>query len=243
MEVSKCNFTVNIVIDMDSKNIIFFGGTGLIGNSVLNLLNKKESKIYAFSRQNLVNKFENVKEVIFNFDTLEADIELNNWDHVYICLGRRLKLWELIYIKKKDRENHFKIEHDYIIKILEKAKKLGARDVSIISAIGANSKSSNFYLNTKGRVEESIKLLGYDNVSILRPGHILANNNSNSKDFLIQIVDIFSKISNFFLIGPMRKYRAIEIDKISNFMVEKNNKGLNIYYYDDFISTNDGGKV
>ena len=37
MEVSKCNFTVNIVIDMDSKNIIFFGGTGLIGNSVLNL--------------------------------------------------------------------------------------------------------------------------------------------------------------------------------------------------------------
>ena len=116
-------------------------------------------------------------------------------------------------------------------------------DVSIISAIGANSKSSNFYLNTKGRIEESIKLLGYDNVSILRPGHILAKNNSNSKDFLIQIVDIFSKISNFFLIGPMRKYRAIEIDKISNFMVEKNNKGLNIYYYDDFISTNYGGKV
>ena len=60
MEVGKCNFTINIVIDMDSKNIIFFGGTGLIGNSVLNLLNKKESKIYAFSRQNLSNKFENV---------------------------------------------------------------------------------------------------------------------------------------------------------------------------------------
>jgi len=202
-----------------------------------------KSKIYAFSRQNLSNKFENVKDVIFNFDTLEADIELTNWDHVYICLGRRLKVWELIYIRKKDRENHFKIEHDYIIKILEKAKKLGARDVSIISAIGANSKSSNFYLNTKGRVEESIKLLGYDNVSILRPGHILTNNNSNSKDFLIQIVDIFSKISNLFLVGPMRKYRAIEIDKLSNFMVEKNNKGLNIYYYDDFISTNYGGKV
>ena len=87
MEAGKCNFTINIVIDMDTKNIIFFGGTGLMGNSVLNLLNKKESKIYAFS-QNLINKFENVKDVIFNFDTHEADIELNNWDHVYICLGR-----------------------------------------------------------------------------------------------------------------------------------------------------------
>ena len=220
---------------MDNKNIIFFGGSGLIGNSVLNLLDKKESKIYAFSRQNLDNKFKNVKDVIFNFDTLEANIELNNWDHIYICLGRRLKVWELLYIQKKDRENHFKIEHDYIIKILEKAKKLGARDISIISAIGANSKSSNFYLKTKGLLEESIKLLGYDNVSILRPGHILANNNS-SKDFLIWIFDIFSKLANFFLIGPMRKYRAIEIDKLSNFMVEKNNKGLNIYYYDDFIT-------
>lgn len=236
MEVSQCDFTLKIVVYMDNKNIIFFGGSGLIGNSVLNLLDKKKSKIYAFSRQNLDNKFENVKDVIFNFDTLEANIELNNWDHIYICLGRRLKVWELLYIKKKDRENHFKIEHDYIIQILKKAKKLGARDISIISAIGANTKSSNFYLKTKGLLEESIKLLGYDNVSILRPGHILTNNNSSPKDFLIWIVDIFSKLSNFFLIGPMRKYRAIEIDKLSNFMVEKNNKGLNIYYYDDFIT-------
>ena len=227
---------------MDNKNIIVFGGSGLVGNSVLNLLDKKKSKIYAFSRRSLDNKFENVKDVIFNFDTLEANIELNNWDHIYICLGRRLKVWELLYIKKKDRDNHFKIEHDYIIKILEKAKKLGAKDISIISAIGANKKSSNFYLKTKGLLEESIKLLGYDNVSILRPGHILTNKNSISKDFLVWIIDFFSKISNFFLIGPMRKYRAIEIDKISNFMVEKNNKGLNIYYYDDFITVNKGGK-
>ena len=221
---------------MDNKNIIFFGGSGLIGNSVLNLLDKKESKIYAFSRQNLDNKFKNVKDVIFNFDTLEANIELNNWDHIYICLGRRLKVWELLYIQKKHRENHFKIEHDYIIKILEKAKKLGARNVSIISAIGANSKSSNFYLKTKGLLEESIRLLEYDNVSILRPGHILSYNDTSYKDFLILIIDIFSKLANFFLIGPMRKYRAIEIDKLSKFMVEKNNKGLNIYYYDDFIT-------
>ena len=227
---------------MDNKNIIVFGGSGLIGNSVLNLLDKKKFKIYAFSRRSLDNKFENVKDVIFNFDTLEANIELNNWDHIYICLGRRLKVWELLYIKKKDRDNHFKIEHDYIIKILEKAKKLGAKDISIISAIGANKKSSNFYLKTKGLLEESIKLLGYDNVSILRPGHILANKNSISKDFLVWTIDIFSKILNFFLIGPMRKYRAIEIDKLSNFMVEKNNKGLNIYYYDDFIAGKLGGK-
>jgi len=227
---------------MDNKNIIVFGGSGLIGNSVLNLLDKKKFKIYAFSRRSLDNKFENVKDVIFNFDTLEANIELNNWDHIYICLGRRLKVWELLYIKKKDRENHFKIEHDYIIKILEKAKKLGAKDISIISAIGANKKSSNFYLKTKGLLEESIKLLAYDNVSILRPGHILANKNSISKDFLVWTIDIFSKILNFFLIGPMRKYRAIEIDKLSNFMVEKNNKGLNIYYYDDFITSKLEGK-
>ena len=204
---------------MDNKNIIFFGGSGLIGNSVLNLLDKKESKIYAFSRQNLDNKFKNVKDVIFNFDTLEANIELNNWDYIYICLGRRLKVWELLYIQKKDRKNHFKIEHDYIIKILEKAKKLGARDISIISAIGANSKSSNFYLKTKGLLEESIKLLGYDNVSILRPGHILTNNNS-SKDFLIWIFDIFSKLANFFLIGPMRKKFA-SFEKISTIQIKK----------------------
>lgn len=221
---------------MSSKNIIFVGGTGLIGNSVLNYLSKKQTKIFALTRNKIPKKPENVEEVFFDFDTLELNNEIDDWDHIYLCLGRKLKVWELIYIRKRDRENHLKIEYDYIINILKKGKILGATKLSLISAVGANSKSSNFYLKTKGLLEESINLLGYDNINILRPSHIITNKSLRSSGLLIFLIDIISKISNLILIGSSRKYRGIELEKISEFMAEKNNKGLNIFYYDDFIS-------
>ena len=56
---------------------------------------------------------------------MELSKEISNWDHIYICLGRRIKIWELLYVRKKDREEHYKIEHDYILNVLKKGKKLG----------------------------------------------------------------------------------------------------------------------
>ena len=220
---------------MSNKNIIVVGGTGLIGNSVLGYLSKEKPKIFALTRNKIPNKPENVEEVFFDFDTLESINEIKDWDHIYICLGRKLKVWELIYIRKKDRENHLKIEHDYILSILKKGKSLGANKISLISAVGANSKSSNFYLKTKGLLEESIKLLDYDCVNILRPSHIITNKPLNSSGLLVFLIDFISKISNSILIGSSRKYRGIELEKISKFMAEKNSKGLNTFYYDDFI--------
>ena len=222
MEVSKCNFTVNIVIDMDSKNIIFFGGTGLIGNSVLNLLNKKESKIYAFSRQNLVNKFENVKEVIFNFDTLEADIELNNWDHVYICLGRRLKLWELIYIRKKDRENHFKIEHDYIIKILEKAKKLEEALKSIDLDKSVSTEVINDKVVVKINNEESKDI--QDVVSKTITAIEDARNKSGNYDTDVLIGGINDEIKAIAMANQNNKALIDKIEKINKEGKEEKSK-------------------
>ena len=62
---------------MSSKNIIFVGGTGLIGNSVLNNLSKKQTKIFALTRNKIPKKPENVEEVFFDFDTLELNNEID----------------------------------------------------------------------------------------------------------------------------------------------------------------------
>ena len=124
---------------MSDKNIIFIGGTGLIGSSVLNYLSKENKKIYSLTRNPTKKRSEFIEEIILNFNTMELSKEIYNWDHIYICLGRRIKIWELLYIRKKDREEHYKIEHDYILNVLKKGKKLGGKSISIISAIGAIS--------------------------------------------------------------------------------------------------------
>ena len=138
-------------------------------------------------------------------------------------------------MRKKDRKNHFKIEHDYVFNIAKKAKDRGVNNLSIISAVGANSNSSNFYLSTKGFIEESLKNLGYKNISILRPGHIIVNKGRGEIGFIVWIIDIFFKLVNPFLRGFLRKYRGISLEKFSEFMANEEMAGINIFYYDDFI--------
>ena len=220
---------------MSEKKILFLGGTGLIGSHVLKILSKNINNINALSRRSNNNYPENVKDTFFNFDTPLNELDLPNCDHLFICIGRSLKLSELLYIRKKDRKNHFKIEHDYVFNLAKKAKEMGTNNLSIISAVGANSNSSNFYLSTKGLIEEDLKNLRYKNINILRPGHIITNKEINEIGFLVWVIDILFKLVNPFLKSSLRKYRGIPLERVSEFMANEEMAGTKIFYYDDFI--------
>ena len=138
-------------------------------------------------------------------------------------------------MRKKDRKNHFKIEHDYVFNIAKKAKDRGVNNLSIISAVGANSNSSNFYLSTKGLIEEDLRNLRYKNINILRPGHIITNKEINEIGFLVWVIDILFKLVNPFLKSSLRKYRGIPLERVSEFMANEEMAGTKIFYYDDFI--------
>ena len=221
---------------MKEKVFLFVGATGLIGSHVLEKLNKKNRKIFLLSRLiGETNYSNNIKNIHFNFDIPYTDIDLPYCDHLFICIGRRLKVWELLYIRNKDRKDHYKIEHDYVLKIAKKAKELGTSNLSIISAVGAKQNSFNFYLKTKGQIEESLKNLGFENISILRPGHIIVNKSRSKSGNVVWLIDFIFNLLNPFLLGFLKKYRGISLDKISEFMASHEPKGTKIFYYDDFI--------
>ena len=46
----------------------------------------------------------------------------------------------------------------------------GARQFLLVSSVGADVASSNFYLATKGRAEATVRAMGFDRVDIFRPG-------------------------------------------------------------------------
>ena len=220
---------------MKKETVIFVGGTGLIGSHVLKNLVTNNNKIYNLSRRIIKNYSENTENILFNFDDTSSDMNLPDCDHVFISIGRGLRLWELIYIRKQDRKDHFRIEHDYVFNIAKKAKELGANNLSIVSAVGANSDSSNFYLATKGQIEESLKNLGYENINILRPGHIITNKRRGDISLAVWLIDLFFKLTNPFLINSLRKYRGITLKKVSKFMANEKMAGIKIFHYDDFI--------
>ena len=82
-----------------SKNVLLAGASGLVGNNLLNVLLKNDSNLVLISRKKINTKKE-IKQIVTNFDELE---QLNNKisiDTVYIAIGKRLSLMELIYLKK-----------------------------------------------------------------------------------------------------------------------------------------------
>ena len=107
--------------------------------------------------------------------------------------------------------------------------------MSLISSIGANSSSKNFYLKTKGELEESIQRIGFSTVNIFRPSFLVGER--SEKRLAEKIAINLAKIMDFFLIGTASKYRSVKAESLAKTMVLKadNKSGVNYFYFDDFL--------
>ena len=98
---------------------------------------------------------------------------------------------------------------------------LAARSVAekfvYISSIGANSNSGNFYLRTKGKVEEDLKKVCKNGLIILRPSMLMGKRQEFRFGELMG--KGFMKVFGFLFIGSMKKYRGIDAAKVAEAMV------------------------
>ena len=78
------------------------------------------------------------------------------------------------FLKDTNIKKEFKrVDLDLVIKICKKASQAGISNVLIISAVGANSSSLNYYLKIKGMMEDEVKSIGFNTIFFARPGHLL----------------------------------------------------------------------
>ena len=219
-----------------NKNILVVGASGLVGSQIFKNLKKDNNCLVLLGRKRLSSE-NNTEQIISDFDNLE-NLE-NNFqiDEVYVAIGHKLNLSELIYIKKINRDDFVRVDLKYIKKVAEFAKRFGAKSIGLISAIGANANSINTYLKVKGKIEEEIKLMNFEKIVIARPSHLLGK---RPKDETQVIVKLFEKITNFFgfiMIGPLQKFKNVEASKVAKAIISKMNsseKGLHILDFKNF---------
>ena len=219
-----------------NKNILLAGASGLVGNNLLHILQKNDSNLVLISRKKVDAKKE-IKQIVTNFDELEQLKNKISIDTVYIAIGKRLSLIELIYLKKKSRSNFEKVDFEYIKNIAAFAKRSGAKSLGLISAVGANKNSLNTYLKVKGKTEEEIMSLGFEKVIIARPGHLLGKRKNESINPIIFIFEMITNITGMLLLGPLKKFKNIASSKVASAIIEKINispDGVYFLDYDDF---------
>ena len=220
-----------------SKKILLAGASGLVGSNILQVLNNNKSELILLSRKKLRDE-KNIKELITNFDNIKEINYQETIDEVYIAIGKKLSLFELMYIKKENRKSFQRVDFDYIKSIAEFALGRGAKSIALISAVGADKNSKNLYLNVKGKVEEEILSLDFEKVVIARPSHLLGKRANERINLFVFIFEKITNLTGYFLIGPLSKFKNVHAKKVARSLTSKMNnneiKGKQILYYDDF---------
>tara|TARA_B100000767_G_C19727899_1_gene520314 strand:+ start:699 stop:1376 length:678 start_codon:yes stop_codon:yes gene_type:complete len=219
------------------KRSLIIGGTGLIGGEILKILDAQNEDIILFSRCSVKLESKNIKEYLVDFDNLEKIKDIPRVDNVYISIGTRLDVSELLYIKKRARKEFSRVDLDLVLNSAKKAFSLGARSIAIVSAIGANRSSKNLYLKTKGVLEEEIKKIGYEKVVIAQPGHLLGERPGEKIRIEISAMEFIAKILEPLMIGPIKPFRSIEAINVADSMVRSIQDGVNGVFtlrFDDF---------
>lgn len=132
-------------------------------------------------------------------------IKLEQLTSLFICIGTTKK-------KTPKKDEYFFVDYSIPVRVAEQLKKYNCKNVFVVSALGADSSSSNFYLNTKGKMEEKIILLNFDVCGIARPSLLLGTR----KEFRLGelIAKYIFKIINPLLTGSLKKYKGIEASQV-----------------------------
>jgi len=100
-----------------------------------------------------------------NFERLEAHTDWFNVDWVFCALGTT--------IRQAGSQAAFRqVDFDYPLQLAQLTKAQGARCFMLVSALGASARSKVFYSRTKGELEEAIKAIGFEHVSVAQPSFL-----------------------------------------------------------------------
>jgi uncharacterized protein YbjT (DUF2867 family) len=150
-----------------TKTALVAGATGLVGGHCLQFLLADESysHVIALVRRPIQLAHPKLTTVIVDFAKLNSVRESIRADHILLCLGTTNS-------ETTDRNRYYDIDVRFPSEIAAIAKSNGATTVCLVSSLGANHNSGQWYIKFKGEVEEKIKALGFNATLLFRPSFI-----------------------------------------------------------------------
>ena len=110
------------------------------------------------------------------------------------------------------------VDHDAVTDFASAARRAGARRMAIVSSVGADAASRNFYLRVKGEAEAALRALGFERLDIMRPG-LLRGPRDGPPRTGERLALLLSPVSDLILRGPLDRYAAIDAAVVADAMV------------------------
>jgi uncharacterized protein YbjT (DUF2867 family) len=213
---------------MPPRTALIAGATGLVGSLCLKQLiaDPAYDQVIAISRRPVPESHPKLTQKIFDFDKL-GQLTSVTADDAFCALGTTIR-------KAGSQEAFRKIDVGYSKAFAELALAAGARQFALVSSVGANARSTNFYLRTKGEIEDAVKAPPFTSVHIFQPSFLMGSRSEQRPGEGIGLALV--KALQFAFIGGLRKYRPIPASTVAAAMiaaVKRGEPGRHTYLFDD----------
>lgn len=185
--------------------ILMIGGTGLVGQGVI--ANAGAHRITLLGRRMPDLPVPGHPAAAAPPDHWPEVVAMNRPGTLISCLGTT--------IRQAGSQAAFRaVDHDLVLATARAAKAAGTRHMILVSSVGASSGSSNFYLRTKGEIEDALCALDFGRLDIIRPG-LLMGDRPGPRRFGEGLAMAAAPLTDALLHGSLRRYRSIPAEAVA----------------------------
>jgi uncharacterized protein YbjT (DUF2867 family) len=218
--------------DTEGNIALLAGASGLSGGCALDaLLDAPEiTRVIAVSRRSLGREHPRLANRIVQFDRLETQLRGASCQVALCCLGTTLR-------KAGSQERFRAVDVGCVLAFARAAKAAGARRFVVVSSVGANAEARNFYLRTKGDMEQELEALGFESLDILQPSLLLSWRSEMRPLELLACA--FMPLVNPLLRGNYLSYRGISARTVGAAMLgatRSGRRGVQRYTYEGILA-------
>lgn len=178
---------------------VIIGATGAVGHDLLEqlLASEQYERVDAFVRRPLSLQHEKLCVHVIDFEKPEMWRKDVQGDVLFSCLGTTLK-------QAGGQKPQWRVDHDYQLEFARAAAENGVGEYALVSSMGANARSMNFYMRMKGTLEDAVKALPFRHITIVQPPSLIRKNSDRwAETASVRILQALNKIGILRSVAPM----------------------------------------
>ncbi len=182
------------------------GATGAVGGAVLdNLLQEPSLQLVTSLGRNYVESVTDERVEQNKIDIFKSETYAHHMDG-HQCAICTLGVGQPSTVSK---EQYVRIDKTAVVDFATACKTRGINHFQLLCSVGADSKSRSFYLRIKGELEDELKALNFDRLSLFHPSMILTE--TNRYGFTQGVILALWPKLNPILQGPLKKFRGVPV--------------------------------
>lgn len=179
---------------------LVIGATGAVGRDLVSELLRHDywEEIHVFVRRPAFPADDRIKEHVIDFEKMQDWEGLVKGDVLFSALGTSRK-------QAGSKAAQWRVDYDYQYEFARAARRNGVRELVLVSSLGADAKSSYFYMSMKGKLEKAMQQLEFPSLVIMQPPALIRKKTKRiTEPLLVALLQLCNRFGWFRNWNPMK---------------------------------------